>query len=229
MFDAQSLLGGLLKEVTKGSKKSSGFGSKAALGMGALGVAIAAYEHFTQEKNNSAQTVSGGSIPPAPSAQRSAPPPVQPAAASAPPPPPPTSAAPTAAPPPAPSGAISETDQTAQQTALLLIDAMLAAANADGHIDDQEKSKIMQQLTRINSDQDGFDYVQARIDNPPSLAQICNSTSDVEIAKQLYMVSLLAITVDTAEEADYINNLASCLPIDTHTISQLNEQFQTKE
>lgn len=239
MFDAQSLLGGLLKEVVSGGKSSSNLGSKAALGMGALGVAIAAFEHFTQDKNTATQTSAAQSKPPAAAPPSSIPQPPQQggAATSAPPPPPmsrqeskqastPASAAP---PPPIPTSPLSKSKQVFQDTALLLIDAMLAAANADGHIDAQEKAKILQQLKQINSDQEGFDYVQQRIDNPPSLEQICQSSSDPEIAKQIYMVSLLAITVDTTEEAAYLNNLASCLPVDAQTIAQLNEQFQTKE
>jgi len=56
MFDAQSLLGGLLKEITSGNKSSGNLGTKAALGMGAIGAAIAAFEHFTQEKNSVSQS-----------------------------------------------------------------------------------------------------------------------------------------------------------------------------
>jgi len=233
MFDAQSLLGGLLKEVISGGKSDSNLGGKAAVGMGALGVAIAAFEHFTQEKNSSAQTAVNNSRPAPPSGQI----PQPPGQGTAPPPAPPPSpspmskqgAAPVSAPPPMPASALSEGRKVFQETALVLIDAMLASANADGHIDTEEKSKILKQLKQINSDQEGYDYVQQRIDNPPTLEQVCQSTSDPEIAKQIYMVSLLAITVDTTEEADYLKNLASCLPVDTQVIAQLNEQFQTKE
>lgn len=233
MFNAQNLLGGLLKEVisggSSGGRSGSNLGSKAALGMGALGVAIAAFEHFTQENDNSAQTAANSSRPTAPSGHIPQPPQQNAAPPSAPPPPPMAAVSAAAPPPPVPASALSEGRKVFQETALILIDAMLAAANADGHIDSEEKSKIIQQLKQINSDQEGFDYVQQRIDNPPTLEQICQSTSDPEIAKQVYMVSLLAITVDTAEEADYLNKLASCLPVDAQAIAQLNEQFQTKE
>ena len=224
MFDAQSLLGGLLKEVTSGGKSGTSLGSKAALGMGALGIAIAAFEHFTEnnKQNSSANT---GNRPPAPAAQQTIPTPPSTSAgnsagnsAAAPPPPPVSSTIV----PPAPAA---EKDTGA----LLLIDAMLAAANADGHIDEQEQEKIFQQLKAINSDQEGFSYVQQRIEQPPSIEQICQQARDADIARQVYTVSLLAITVDTSAEQNYINQLASCLPLSNAVITQLNDQFLTKE
>ncbi len=223
MFDAQSLLGGLLKGTLSGGK----MGNKAALGMGALGIAIAAYEHFTQDQNNTRSATSRANMPP----------PIQPAQGlkTAAPPPPPissvTSSAPPKAPPPISSNAVetAPAEEKPQTMALLLIDAMLAAANADGYIDPDEETKILQQLTAINSDQDGFDYVQQRIDTPPTLEQICAQVNDAESAQQVYMVSLLAITVDTSEEQNYLTQLANCLKLPIETITQLNEQFQTKE
>jgi uncharacterized membrane protein YebE (DUF533 family) len=226
MFDAQSLLGGLLKGTLSGGK----MGNKAALGMGALGIAIAAYEHFTQDQNNTRHAASSANIPP----------PIQSAqglktAAPPPPPVPPmsavTSSAPPKVPPPMSSNAVemAPAEEKPQAMALLLIDAMLAAANADGYIDPDEEAKILQQLTAVNSDQDGFDYVQQRIDAPPTLEQICAQVNDTESAQQVYMVSLLAITVDTSEEQNYLTQLANCLKLPAETVTQLNEQFQTKE
>ncbi|MCU7938961.1 MAG: tellurite resistance TerB family protein [gamma proteobacterium symbiont of Bathyaustriella thionipta] len=220
MFDAQNLLGSLLKEVVSGKKSGSGLGSKAALGMGAIGVAIAAFEHFTQEKNTPVKNVANGSRPLSSSGTRTE---TIKDSTAAPPPPPPSMSTASAVPPPVPSSAFSKGRKVFQDTALLLIDAMLAAANADGNIDADEKSKIIQQLKQINSDQEGFEYLQKRIDNPPSLENICDSVSDPETAKQVYMVSLLAITVDTADEAEYLSSLAACLAIDVKTIEQLNE------
>jgi len=220
MFDAQDLLGGLLKDAISGGHSGANLGNKSVLGMGALGVAMAAFEHFTEAQSSSLQTAESNKQPPAlesaqPPKQRVAPPPVPPTVTTiknTPMPPPPMPA-----------------QKAIQNTALRLIDAMLAAANADGYIDSEEKAKILQQLKLIDSDQEGFDYVQQRIDNPPTLEQVCQSPLDPAIAKQIYMVSLLAITVDTIEESHYLNKLASCLPIDAQVIAQLNEQFKTKE
>ncbi|MFK5986554.1 MAG: DUF533 domain-containing protein [Pseudomonadota bacterium] len=279
MFDAQSLLGGLLKSVTGDNQP----GGKAALGMGALGIAIAAYEHFTQE---SKQTKTITNRPPAPATSNnqvtpppiSAAPPSTPSAAppstlsaappstlsaappstlsaappstlsAAPPstpsaaPPSTLSAAPPSAPPVAPpststiapppmpaTSTATATEQSATEQALLLIDAMLAAANADGEIDSSEELKIMQQLKDIGSDQEGFDYMETRLNNPPSMQQICERVNDLEMAEKVYMVSLIAIVVDTEEEAEYLKDLAANLKLDSQTINRINQQFLVEE
>ncbi len=220
MFDAQSLLGGLLKSATG----SSQMGGKAALGMGALGVAIAAFEHFTQDKGNINSTNNQPITPPI----SNAPPP--PVSTSIPPSAPPTAPAPTAAPPPPPMGSpTAKKNNDGSGNALLLIDAMLAAANADGEIDSNEELKIMQQLKNIGSDQEGFDYIHEHLNNPPSRQQICAKVNNQQLAEQVYMVSLIAIIVDTDEERDYLQQLANCLKLDSQTIQNLNQQFLNTE
>ncbi|MCP3849611.1 MAG: tellurite resistance TerB family protein [Gammaproteobacteria bacterium] len=214
MFDAQSLLGGLLKQAT-GSRN---LGSKAALGMGALGVAIAAFEHFTQDNSSQADAsqVKGKTPPIPPSTPTSS----NAVSSNTPPPPaPPGQKSSLAPPPPPPSAEPKEND------ALLLIDAMIAAAHSDGHIDPEEKDKIIKQLYLVNSDQEGFDYVQKRIDAPLSLEQICSRSTSEAIAKQVYMVSLLAIKVDTSAEEMYLKQLSESLKLQKETVDKLHQQF----
>ncbi len=203
MFNAQSLLGSLLKEVTGGR----GLGSKASLGMGAIGIAIAAYDHFTQEggaaQGSSATT---GSKPPPPPTSRSGPPPV-PGSSGKPPPPP----------------AMMEANNV---EALLLIDAMVAAANADGHIDEEEANKILTKIQAVGCDQEGIDYLRRKMDTPPSLQQICSGSIDQERAKQIYLVSLLTISVDTEQEVQYLQNLAFGLNLDDPTVAEITSQIQ---
>ncbi len=203
MFDAQSLLGGLLKQAT-GNRNLS---SKAALGMGAIGVAIAAFEHFTQENQSAAPSPTAPpppNTPPVPTISSTN------KTASAPPPPP--------APPPS-GNKINDNDS------LLLIDAMIAAASSDGHIDPDEESSILKQLYVLNSDQEGFDYVQKKMDKPPTLEQICTRVNNEESARQVYMVSLLAITVDTKAEENYLSQLCNCLKLTPETVNKLHQQF----
>jgi len=106
---------------------------------------------------------------------------------------------------------------------------MLAAANADGEIDSSEELKILQQLRNIGSDQEGFDYMEKRLNNPPSMQQIYSQVDNPQLAEKIYMVSLIAIVVDTEEEADYLQQLAINLNLDSLTISRMNQQFLVGE
>jgi uncharacterized membrane protein YebE (DUF533 family) len=103
--------------------------TKAKIGMGALGLAIAAYEHYKSSNR--------------PAATASAPPP-QPMHGGTPPPPP----AAAGSPPPAP-GTAAPTDAERAVEAMHLLRAMICAANADGLIDADERQRIAERGGRV--------------------------------------------------------------------------------
>lgn len=120
MFNPEHLLGqmlgGALGNAFGGRGRSllgGRLGSKGTLGLGLLGVAIAAYEHYSNQQN----TTADGAMPPPPPAAGPATPPPPPGAASALPSP--------------------------QQDAVLLIRTMIAAAAADNRIDEAERATIL--------------------------------------------------------------------------------------
>jgi len=222
MFNAERVLGSLLSNVTGGKSNAlSGVlggkhSGKAAVGMGLVGLAVAAYEHYNNAQGSSSasphnQPQSSGQIPPTMKSQSAAPPP-----------PPTSSAAVTAPPPPPPPGIKKQT----QQSSLLLIQAMIAAANADGVIDNEEKSNILKNLQQAGSDQEGFDYFQKLLLAPPGLDEIVRQVNNNDLAQQVYMVSLLAIHVDTADEQRYLDDLALGLGLPIDQIQALEQEFK---
>ena len=126
-------------------------------------------------------------------------------------------------PPPPPPGVQTEV----QQSSMLLIEAMIAAANADGEIDMEEKNTILQHLQSADSDQEGIDYFQSLLVNPPRLNDILKQVNNNKLAQQLYTVSLLAIRVDTDAEQQYLQDLANGLKLTQAQVLQLDEQFKS--
>lgn len=222
MINPERLLGGLLKQSLRGGrrrKKKSGLGgllggaTTGVVGLGALGVAIAAFEHFTQKKTPAGsgpppmQTPSGG--------QRTAPPP--------PPPSPPASARPGSVPSPPP-----RKEGISEERAKLLIKAMVAAANADGEIDEKEKRAIMSQLEDSGASQEEQELVQRTLASPPSIDSVLARVDSPELANQIYAVSLAAIEVDTEAERDYLAYLKKRLNLDAAVVDKLHEQFEVE-
>ena len=153
MFDPERLLGqmlsGSLGNLLGGrgrSLLSGDLGSKAALGLGALGVAIAAYEHYTDGRHAAPATTGAGG-----------------------PPPPPPSAGPP--PPPPPTRAATSTTQ-AQDDALLIVRTMIAAAAADGRIDDDERRAIVSRA----ADVDDRRVLEQELAAPRTPAQLAATT-----------------------------------------------------
>lgn len=214
MFDAERLLGGLIKQrirrrspriIRRVTRSGFGLGSKAALGVGALGLAFAAFEHFSEKK-------SAGPPPPPPSSGTMPPPPPGSKAATPPPPPPPP--------------AVEETpDQARQDTALLLVRAMIAAAHADGQVDEQERAAILKQLDEQGFGEEERRFVTEELDHPRALDDILPADMSPELREQLYSASLLAIEVDSQAERDYLDKLARRLGLGPAARKEIESRF----
>jgi uncharacterized membrane protein YebE (DUF533 family) len=181
-MDPERLLGSL---IFGGLGRALPGGNRAALGMGLLGVAIAAIEHISQQSQG-----------------RPAPPPPPPAPGGH------------ATPPPPPRGASAE--------AMLLVRAMIAAAHADGRLDDEERSHILERAQRGGlSVQEGA-AVAAEMDTPLAAAELAAQVTAPEQAEQVYAASLLALRVDTDAEHAYLADLAARLGLSPATVNRIH-------
>lgn len=216
MFNSSRLLGHLLKSGVRQTTSSVGMGSKAAIGLGALGVAWAAYEHFSKKQEEGQATATPGSgPPPVPSSSSAASP----------------SAAPSsAAPPPLPPQIQSLEEETPQQhdEATLLIQAMISAANADGSIDANERVKILRSATNAGIDEQSREFLQAELDTPIGLDQLIQRTlaaASADLSQQVYAASLTAIRVDNQAERDHLGQLAERLNLSDELVANIHQQL----
>ncbi len=217
MFDAERLLGqmigGALGGTFGGRGRSSilggGFpGDKAALGLGLLGVAIAAWEHYGEQRT---ATPPGPSVPPPPPGADVPPPP--PAVGSPLPPPPPAAALPPASlattgpsdPPPAAA--------VAQQDALLLIRTMIAAAASDGRIDADERGAILARAATSGLDATDRAGLEAELTAPRPLEALIGAAR-ADLATPMYAAALLAIRIDNDSERAWLERLGTGLGLD---------------
>ncbi len=241
MIDPTRLLGGLLSQGMRRKKGGlaglgGGFGGagKVALGMGALGVAMAAFEHFMQQRQPPQGVAPGsspGAPPPPPGAgYGTAPPPPPGAGYGTAPPPPPGAGYGTAPPPPPgagygtapppPPAAPSMTRE--QQESLLLVRAMIAAAYADGQLDAGERDAIVGRLADAGLGQEERAFLANELLTPPPLEMLLKDVNRPELAEAFYAASLLAIRVDTEAERQYLSFLAARLGLPPETVARLH-------
>jgi uncharacterized membrane protein YebE (DUF533 family) len=225
MFNPEQLLGQILGGAMGGAmggkygkkRKKGGFASaigggnlagKAQLGIGLLGIAMAAYEHYS----NKPRAAGGVPLPQrTPAAGGALPPP---------PPPPPPQAAP-ALPPQPPTAA--QLDQRTRDMSLL-IQAMIAAAAADGLIDEVERAHILRRADEAALDPDTRRFLEAELDAPKSLAAIVGAARP-ELAPDIYAASVIAISLDTEAERTYLDTLATRLDITPERRRTIHEQL----
>jgi uncharacterized membrane protein YebE (DUF533 family) len=224
MFNPERLLGQMLGGALgdsfggkRGRKRRSAFssssvGGTAQVGLGLLGVAMAAWEHYGQQ--NRAGAAGGAPMPTNAPLPGQAMPPPPPRAASALPP-----ASGLAAPPPPPPAANAAATRRMpllderQQTVVLLIRTMIAAANADGHIDAQERDAILDRAREGGLDANTLRFLEEEIARPQTLQQVVANTPPA-IAAETYAAAALAITVDTDAERTWLDALAGGLRLD---------------
>ena len=222
MFNPEKLLGGLLMG---GSRRRSGLGSLISSGaaLGLAGVAMEAMEHFMDKSRTSASGPPSSGPPPIQTSAPSQAPP-SPGVSTPPPPPGATVAAPT---PPPPSISIDpeSIDATESgQEAVFLIRAMIAAANADGVIDEDERNRILKKLETVYLSDQEHSFIVKELWSPAGLEDIVAQVKSPESAKRVYTVSLLAIEVDTDAERTYMNTLAQRIGL---TESDIHDIYRT--
>ena len=118
-------------------------------------------------------------------------------------------------------------DQTLQPAfELTLIKAMIAAARADGHIDDVEHQRIIKAITEmdISAEMKGmvFDLLLQQI----SIEELVKGTDTIEQKSEIYLASCLAINPDHPAEKAHLERLASALALPQGLASELQWQAQ---
>jgi len=203
MFNPEKLLGSLLK----GGLSRGGMGSnmKVQVGMGLLGLAIGAVEHFANKPP--------AQPPSAPYDPRGAVPPPAPPGMTVPPPPPPV-------PPPVQAG-----EPVRPNEAVLLIRAMIAAASADGVIDQQERQRILEKYRGANLSQEEQNFLAGELLCPAGAEQLTAESHSVETARRIYAVSLLAVMVDTEAERAYLRTLAERLGLSAEERAAIHREL----
>lgn len=198
-----SAAGGALGGLLGGSGRSGGRGmstaTKAKIGMGALGLAIAAYEHY---KTSSGPAAAGHAAP-------------QPPAGMTPPPPPPGQA-PSHAPPAPPAAQAEE--------AMHLLRAMICAAHADGLIDADERARILSSARDAGLDAEDIEALEGELAAPLNVAQLVARTRPPQ-REPVYVASVIAIGRDTELEVRYLEDLAQRLGLDAAAREQLHQEL----
>ncbi|MEO1199389.1 MAG: tellurite resistance TerB family protein [Pseudomonadota bacterium] len=123
-------------------------------------------------------------------------------------------------PPPADTPFAPEAPQ-ANEAAIAVLRAMIAAAKADGHIDAAERQRIMQGMDRAGLGAEEAAFIRQEIEAPLDAGAIASLGTTPELAAEIYTASLLAIDVDQPAERAYLDDLARKLGLPADLIAHL--------
>ncbi|HYG85132.1 MAG TPA: DUF533 domain-containing protein [Azospirillum sp.] len=107
------------------------------------------------------------------------------------------------------------------QHALLLIRAMITAANADGEITPDERQHILSSLDEAGAGPEERRVVEHELDNPQPVDTLLQAVRDEPTAEQVYMASVMAVGDVSEAERSYLNDLATRLKVDPQRLQQI--------
>lgn len=106
----------------------------------------------------------------------------------------------------------------------LIIQAMVFAARADGHIDRDEQEMIMKTAQTVSADSNFNATISKYLNEPLDPRDLASKVSNRDQALDIYKLSSTAIVADNDMERRYLGDLAAALNIDSQTAMQLDAE-----
>lgn len=132
-----------------------------------------------------------------------------------------------AAPAIAPPGSGFEPKDLTHDDATVLINAMIAAAAADGSVDPGERAKIAGTLQQAGFNPAAASYLDKAFSNPPSVQDLADAASSPEQAAQIYEAARITIDPDSPANAAFLSNLKQALGLDDSLVAHLDAAAQS--
>ena len=130
---------------------------------------------------------------------------------------------PAVAPPPDESPFGTTGDETVdQQHAQVLLRAMIAAAAADGTVDDAERAQIVGGLQQLGVSGEAAQFLDQEFANPASVEDLAGAVEDPAMAAQVYTAARLTIDPDEDAEKEFLSSLAQALGLDEQLVAHID-------
>lgn len=111
-----------------------------------------------------------------------------------------------------------------EQHSQAMLGAMIAAAKADGHMDDRERELVEAELHRLEADPALRRWVDDELRRPVDPAAIAATAASPEMAAEIYLASVLVVDETTVMERAYLDELARQLRLPADLRQQLERR-----
>jgi uncharacterized membrane protein YebE (DUF533 family) len=116
-----------------------------------------------------------------------------------------------------------------EQHSEAILRALVAAAKADGHVDERERELIEGEFTRITGDQDLQQWLHVELNKPLDPTDVARSAQTPEIAAEMYLASVMMVDEEHFMERAYLDELAKQLKIDPGLKQELENQVRQSQ
>jgi uncharacterized membrane protein YebE (DUF533 family) len=125
---------------------------------------------------------------------------------------------------PAPATFENLTGPQIEQHSQAMLKAMIAAAKADGHMDERERGLVQAELQRLDADPATHRWVEQEMAKPVEPADVAAAATSPEMAAEIYLASVLVADETSTMERAYLDALAQQLKLAPELRAQLDAQ-----
>lgn len=118
--------------------------------------------------------------------------------------------------------------QAQDQRGLELLQAMIMAARADGHIDAAERAQLTQEIETLGADAELNAWVRSQFDAPLDARALASKADSPQAGREMYLVSVAIIDDQNPLERAWLDELAQALGIDAALAKQIEEQVRER-
>lgn len=105
-----------------------------------------------------------------------------------------------------------------------ILKALVAAAKADGHVDDRERELIEAELARLDGDPQLQAWLDAELRRPLDPAEVAAVADTPELAAEMYLASRLMVDEESFMERAYLDELVRRLGLDPDLRQRLDAE-----
>ena len=112
-----------------------------------------------------------------------------------------------------------------EQRGLQILQAMIMAARADGHIDGKERELLSQEIAKLQPDDELHAWIQQQFDAPLDPSVFARTVDCPQGKREIYLVSAAIIDDQNPMERAWLDQLASALELDPVITRELERQL----
>lgn len=116
-----------------------------------------------------------------------------------------------------------------ERRSLELLQAMIMAARADGHIDEQEQAMITEQIDALGADDEMHRWIEQQLNAPLDAKALAREADSPQAAREMYLISVAVIDEQNPMERAWLDQLASALDLPQEMTAELERQAQQAE
>lgn len=107
-----------------------------------------------------------------------------------------------------------------------ILKALVAAAKADGHVDERERALIEGEFVKLDNDQELQHWLHAELNKPLDPADVARAASTPEMAAEMYIASVMLVDEENFMEKSYLDELARQLKLEPGLKAELEKQVR---